>query len=206
MLVCSRPRRGVSLWGSTSSEEISRAPRASAGSRLWQSFCSGRARRNRPCCSVWRKKYLPGPFHALKLGVPFCCVRQALEEREGVVAVGPPVSLARRVLWANGTPRPQSTASEILGQIMQLDNPFEPLERAAKGLAEAFADPRVQALTEIRGLRTVMSLPPRTENTGRQASDDAVSLRSHAHRRVARPRGNRLGRAAVGGAGSAPSR
>ena len=113
-------------------------------------------------------------FHALKPGVPFCCVRQALEEREGVAAVGPPVSLARRVLWANGTPRPQSTASEILGQIMQLDNPFEPLERAAKGLAEAFADPRVQALTEIRGLRTVMSLPPRTENTGRQASDDAV--------------------------------
>ena len=23
-------------------------------------FFSGRARRNRPCCSVWRKKYLPG--------------------------------------------------------------------------------------------------------------------------------------------------
>ena len=114
-------------------------------------------------------------FHALNVGAPFCRVRPTLEEQEGAVALGPPLSAARQILWANGPPGPQSAASAVLGRIMQRDNPIEPLERAAKGLAEAFADPRVQALMEIRGLRTVISLPPRSKNTERQASDNAVS-------------------------------
>ena len=113
-------------------------------------------------------------LHALDLGVPFCRVRPASAELEGVVSGGPPDSLDPQMLWANGSPNPQSAASEVLGQIVHWDNPFEPLERAAKGLAEAFTDPRVQALTEIPGLRTVISLPPRTENTGRQATENAA--------------------------------
>ena len=59
---------------------------------------------------------------------------------------------------------------------MQFDDPLEPLERAGKGLAEAFADHRIQALTEIRGLRTVISLPPRIGNTGKKASDEVAAL------------------------------
>ena len=115
-------------------------------------------------------------FHALNFSVPMCCVYPTSEDREGVVAVAPRVSVAHRLLWANETPEPLSTASEAFGHIMQLDNPLEPLERAGKGLAEAFADHRVQALTEIRGLRTVISLPPRTGNTGRKASVDIAPL------------------------------
>ena len=53
---------------------------------------------------------------------------------------------------------------------MERDDPFEPLERAARGLMEAFADPQVRALTEVPGLRTVMTLPPRTDHTGEQAA------------------------------------
>lgn len=57
---------------------------------------------------------------------------------------------------------------------MQFDDPLEPLERAGKGLAEAFADYRVQALTEIRGLRTVISLPPRIGSIGTKARNDVA--------------------------------
>ena len=115
-------------------------------------------------------------FHALNLGVPFCRVRRSSAKHEGVVSGEPPLGLHRRMLWVNGSPTPESASSDVLVRIMQRDDPFEPLERAAGGLAEAFADPRVQALTEIPGLRTMMSLPPRIENAGRWASERAVPL------------------------------
>ena len=115
-------------------------------------------------------------FHALNFSVPLCCIHPRSEDRGRGLAVAPQVSLAHRVVWANGTPDPVSAASEALDHIMQFDDPLEPLERAGKGLAEAFADHRIQALTEIRGLRTVISLPPPIGNTGRKASDEVAPL------------------------------
>ncbi len=55
---------------------------------------------------------------------------------------------------------------------MQWQDPLEPMVRTAKALTIAFADPRVRSLMEMEGLRTVISLPPRT---GTQMSEDAVS-------------------------------
>ena len=117
-------------------------------------------------------------LHALNLGVPFCCVRPVSDKGEGVVTAGQPVDPVHWLLWANGTPGTPSITSAVLDQIMQRDNPFEPLDRAGRGLAEAFAHPRLQALSEIRGLRTVISLLPRIDSAEKQASDDTVPTAS----------------------------
>lgn len=112
-------------------------------------------------------------FDSLSIGLPFCRVHQASIARKDAVSDGAPDGL--RMLWATGSPAPESSAGRILAGLMQWDDPFEPLERAARGLAEAFADPRVLALTAIPGLRTVITLPPRLENSGMQVARDAAT-------------------------------
>ena len=80
------------------------------------------------------------------------------------------VGNVHRVAWANETPAPLSAASEALGQIMELDSPLEPLDRAKRALAEAFSDQRVRTFMAIRGLETVISLSPVAGKTGTGAS------------------------------------
>ena len=56
------------------------------------------------------------------------------------------------------TERPWRISQDTLDEIMKRSKPFEPFERAAKGLAEAFGDGRIQAMADISGLVTVFSL------------------------------------------------
>ena len=109
-------------------------------------------------------------FDECDVGLPFCCVSVSSLSRAGAVPSGRLDDTRRRMLWVTGPPVPESAGGMILGEIMTWADPFEPLERAATGLAEAFSDPRVRALTGVPGLRTVMTLPPRTESTGRHAA------------------------------------
>ena len=62
------------------------------------------------------------------------------------VSDGRPDENHRRMLWMAGPPAPSSAPAAILGEIMEGDDPLEPLERAARGLMEAFADPQVRAV------------------------------------------------------------
>ena len=104
------------------------------------------------------------PAQGLGGGAPLCRVGPPLPHTAGSDG------LRRRVQWVTEAPQPESVAGEALDGIMKGDDPFEPLARAAKALAEAFADSRVRALTGIPGLTTVVALPPRTEDTGAPAA------------------------------------
>ena len=64
-------------------------------------------------------------------------------------------------LWL--TERPWKRSLHTLREITERENPSEPFERAAEGLAEAFNDERVQAMTAVPGLSTVVSLCPPPE-------------------------------------------
>ncbi len=100
----------------------------------------------------------PQAFGALNPGVPACRVHPEPVTRDGAVAARKPQAHSR-MAWATGVPLPESAAGRIFGQIMRQDNPFEPFERAAIGLTEAFADPQVRDVAGT-GLRTVVVLPP----------------------------------------------
>ena len=69
----------------------------------------------------------------------------------------------QQLIWATEEPREQSETHRLLDEIMARSNPFEPFDRAAKCLEEAFADQRVQDFTQVRGLSTVVSLSPPPE-------------------------------------------
>ena len=112
----------------------------------------------------------PQVFDCVKAGPPCCCVRAPALPGASTVSNGRPDDTHRRMLWATGPPAPASAAAAVLSEVMERDDPFEPLERAARGLMEAFADPQVRALTEVPGLRMVMTLPPRSDRTGKQAA------------------------------------
>ena len=112
----------------------------------------------------------PQIFDDLKVGPPCCRVCAPALPGASAVSNGRPDDIHRWMIWSAGPPAPASAAAAILGEIIERDDPFEPLERAAKGLMEAFADPQIRALTEVPGLRTVMTLPPRTDHTGEQAA------------------------------------
>ena len=112
-------------------------------------------------------------FDALRVGLPFCRVHPASVARKDAASGGTRNGL--RMHWVTGPPASESSAGRMLAGIMQWDDPFEPLERAASGLAEAFTDPRVRALTAISGLRTVIALPPRLEDNGMQAAREPAT-------------------------------
>ena len=133
-----------------------------------------RSRSAEPTLLLGLAEELPSELlHALNLGVPLCCIHPPTENRGGIARAEDGIGNVHRVAWANETPAPLSAASEALGQIMELDNPLEPLDRAKEALAEAFSDQKVRACTEIRGLETVISLSPLTGKTETGASDSA---------------------------------
>ena len=86
---------------------------------------------------------------ALLAGLPFCRIRPT-----GADANGDP----KRLLWVAEEPWDGSCAGRALDEMMERADPFEPFERAATALADAFSDERVQALAAIPRLTTVMSL------------------------------------------------
>ena len=79
-----------------------------------------------------------------------------------------------RLWWAAGPPVPGSAPAAILHEILRRDDPFEPLERAASALAEAFSDARVGELARLPGLRTMVTLPPREGGAWRGGARGAM--------------------------------
>ncbi len=107
---------------------------------------------------------------ALRVGLPFCRIRPTSADAN----VDP-----QPLFWAAEEPGEGSCARRVLDEITERGNPFEPFERAAKALAEAFSDERVQALAAVPGLTTVMSLssfpaPPEYSTTTSPADRETV--------------------------------
>ena len=111
----------------------------------------------------------PEAFDDLSLGLPFGRVRPPSAPAEG------PDEFDRRILWAAAPLGPDSEAGAALDEIAEREDPFEPLARAARALAEAFADRRVREMTGIPGLATVVALPPPAAGERRATLDSAAS-------------------------------
>ena len=95
----------------------------------------------------------------IRVRLPFCRIGTA----------GTPVHGESEFLWAAEEPGPDSEAGRLLGELMARGSPFEPFDRVGKALTEAFGDGRVEALTAVRGLSTVVSLSPPPERSERTA-------------------------------------
>ena len=63
-----------------------------------------------------------------------------------------------QLLWDGDDPGEGSTACQLLSGMAAEDHPFEAMDRAAKGLTEAFSDDRVRGMMGVSGLQTVISL------------------------------------------------
>ena len=118
----------------------------------------------------------------LPVELPFCLFRPAGARADATAC-------SVEALWATAEPHGESTARRLFDEIVERDDPLEPLERAAEALAVAFADDRVQALATVSGLATTVSLAPRPKEiggwTGRPATGEAVGA-------GAEPRGHLL--------------
>ena len=89
----------------------------------------------------------------LRVGLPFC--RVSLDNA--------PDGSPQPLLWETGPPAQGSEASRLLDEMAERENPYEPFQRAGEALVEAFADQRVQAMTVLPRLSTVVSLSPPPE-------------------------------------------
>ena len=99
----------------------------------------------------------------LRVGLPICRVRS--DPMESPASVGPRYGNSsngyhQQLHWVSGRPREGSDAQLVLDEIAELDNPFEPFERAAKCLSKAFEYRRVRGLMGVAGFNTVVSLLP----------------------------------------------
>ena len=112
----------------------------------------------------------PQVFDYVKVDLPSCLVCAPVLPGGSAASIGWPDDIQKRMMWAVGPPAPSSSAAAILGEIMERADPFEPLERAVRGLMEAFADPQVRTLTEVSGVGTVLTLSPRIDRAGEQAA------------------------------------
>ncbi len=83
----------------------------------------------------------------LQLRVPCCLITPAL------AGDAPP-----HTKWLSVPPKDGDDAGTLLKQVMARHGPSEAFERAAAALGEAFADERVEALTSVHGLVTVVDL------------------------------------------------
>ena len=100
----------------------------------------------------------------LRVGLPFCRVKLADPVKAAQFVnsryPGPDDDHRQQFDWATTQPSERSQARRILDEIVERCDPFEPFQRAAEGLAEAFADRNVQALTSVSRLKTVVCLSP----------------------------------------------
>ena len=100
----------------------------------------------------------------MRVKLPFCRIRSTdlikPLARTGYEYGGRDNGYHQQLLWVTGQPSESSDASRILYEMMDLDDPFEPFERAAKCLSKAFEYRRVRGLTGVTGLNTVISLLP----------------------------------------------
>ena len=108
---------------------------------------------------------------------PFCRVGRPSQwdaAAAGIAAGDSPDRSRRQVSWAAEPPAPESAAGRVFGEIVTRADPYEPLERAGRALAEALAEPHVEALTGFAGVRTLIALPLSTGAAGEEERRDAA--------------------------------
>ena len=111
----------------------------------------------------------------LRIGLPFCLVRPFSPSR--LLADTSEVNDHRQqLLWAARQPSQGSGAHRALDEVMQSDDPFEPFDRAAMCMTEAFADSRVHELTSVSGLNTVITLSPLPERPATPLTTERESV------------------------------
>ena len=94
----------------------------------------------------------------IRVGVPLCRISTAGLQIHAESARDDSANERFELLWETERPSEESVASQLLRDTMGRVNPVEPFDRAAKGLDEAFGDERIQAMTALPGLATVVSL------------------------------------------------
>ena len=77
---------------------------------------------------------------------------------------GPARGNHQQTFWVGDAPRAGSPARRLVDELMDRDDPLEPLNRAAAALSLAFADERIRTMTSACGLTTVVSLASFTEH------------------------------------------
>ena len=106
---------------------------------------------------------------ALPVNAPVCLFKTSPDCRVGnsedADAEGLPA------LWHDAPPRAGSGADELFQEVMAWEDPLEPFRRVAKGLAEAFADEHVAALTGTSGLSTIVCLHSMAEGAVNHSTD-----------------------------------
>ena len=115
----------------------------------------------------------------IRVGLPLCRISTAGVQIHAESAHGDSANERFELLWETERPSEESVASQLLREIMGRVNPVEPFDRAAKCLDEAFSDERIQAMTALPGLATVVrlsSLLTRPEYSANRSSgnDEAV--------------------------------
>ena len=92
----------------------------------------------------------------LRVKSPFCLVKSADTLTSATSANGH----RQQLIWLGQQSHEMTRTRQVLDEAIERDDPFEPFERAARGLAEAFADHRVRDIVSISGLSVLVSLPP----------------------------------------------
>lgn len=111
----------------------------------------------------------------IRVGVPLCRVTTAGFRIDAESEHGDSTNGHFQLLWDAKHRGEESAASRLLGEILGRADPVEAFDRAAKGLDEAFDDERIQAMTALPGLATVISLsslPERPEYPVNRSSRD----------------------------------
>ena len=126
----------------------------------------------------------PGLFSdSFGLDIPFCRIRQASTiglNENGLSASG---FNGHQLLWETERPSGGSEVQRLLRSVQERTEPFEPFQRAAAGVKEAFDDMFVQSMTDLPGLTTVTCLsavaesPDEPTDSKMQSSSLAARLR-----------------------------
>ena len=96
----------------------------------------------------------------IRLRTPFCRIGPAEALKRAGLEHGGPVNGRSGLFWS--AEQLWGTSRCTFLEIMERSDPLEPFDRAAGAMAEAFRDERVQAMTAVSGLSTVVGLssPP----------------------------------------------
>ena len=111
----------------------------------------------------------------IQTGPPVCPISTAAAGIHAESAQGDSSNGRCQSLWEAAHHSEDSLASRLLGEVMSREYPVEPFDRAAKGLDEAFGDERVQAITALPGLATVIRLSSLSERLEYPANRSTVT-------------------------------
>ena len=121
--------------------------------------------------------------HDLRVRLPTYLVRPIDSTvRSGRDPFGSRNGNSQRLLWATEQPVRASDARRVLDDLMEYDDPFEPFDRVARCMTEAFADSRVHDLTSVSGLNTVITLSPPPERSATHLMTERESIQATGER------------------------